>query len=201
MSASTPHIAIFGGTFDPVHLGHMHVAEQVLEKMPVGEIRFIPCYQSPTRVQPIATAQQRLAMLKLATTNHPQYLVDDREIRREGVSYMIETLQSLQKELSDKPFGLILGMDAFAEFDRWREWQLILEVAHLILVDRPAHPATLKPEVAELLNLDTVTHLTIPPIEISATDIREKILNNQDITSLVPAPVCTYIKQHCLYLP
>src|SRR3990167_1134869 len=197
-------IAIFGGTFDPIHLGHLNVAEQICQKLPIDEVRFIPCYQSPTRqCPPIATAEQRLAMLKLATVNHSHYLVDDRELVRQGPSYMIDTLKELKSEQNENVFALVLGMDAFADFDHWRDWQNILTLSHLILVDRPNYQTSLKPNIAKLLihqevkdsqkllskNFGNIIRLDIVPKAISATMIREKIFKKQGVKDLIPPQV------------
>ena len=130
-------IGIYGGTFDPVHYGHLRPAMDVYEAFALDEIRFIPCGQPPHRTQPVASAQQRLAMLHRAIADNPVFKVDDREVSRAGPSYMIDTLHSLRTDMPEADLYLILGMDAFAGFDRWHRWQDILLLCKLIITHRP----------------------------------------------------------------
>jgi nicotinate-nucleotide adenylyltransferase len=130
-------IGIYGGTFDPVHFGHLRPALDVLEGLGLEQVRFIPCGQPPHRQQPVANAEQRMAMLSLAVSEQAGFVVDDREISRGGTSYMVDTLTSLKQEKPNNTFCLMLGMDAFIEFDQWKRWQDILQMVNLVVTHRP----------------------------------------------------------------
>jgi nicotinate-nucleotide adenylyltransferase len=187
-------IGILGGTFDPIHLGHLALATEVHKHFDLHEIRFIPCHQSPFKEQPIATDEQRLAMLKLAIQNHPKFTIDDRELRRKDISYTVDTLKSIHQE-TDAKLYLIMSQDAFSQFNKWHKWQEIIQLADLIVANRPnSHPITHD----ELKNLSIHT-INIPPNRISATEIRQLIKTGQDASSLVPKLVWEYIVKNKLY--
>lgn len=134
-------IGIFGGTFDPIHSGHIAVAEFLTKTCPLKKIHFIPCYTPPHRSLPKATPAQRLEMIKLAIAGHPEWIADDIDLQRPGPSYMIDTLEILHQRQPHSTWCLILGMDAFLQFDQWRQWHKILTLCHLIVVNRPNyHP-------------------------------------------------------------
>ena len=118
-------IGIYGGTFDPVHYGHLRPAIDVYSQLGLSEVRFIPTGEPAHREQPIASQDQRYQMLLLAIENIAGLSVDDREIKRAGPSYMVDTINSLQADFPDESFCLIVGMDAFIKFESWREWQRI----------------------------------------------------------------------------
>ncbi len=133
-----PLVACFGGTFDPVHNGHLQAAEEVRERADCLEVRLIPCHIPPHRMTPAAPAAARLAMLELALAGSPRLRVDARELQREGPSYTVDTLVSLREELGEGvALGWVLGADAVAGLDSWRDWQRLPELAHLLLLDRP----------------------------------------------------------------
>ena len=213
MSNQRPLIALFGGTFDPIHLGHLHIAKQVYRLLPTQIVHFIPCNQPPHRATPQATAQDRLAMVQLAIQPYPYFVADDQEIKREGTSYTVDTLKTLRADHQNARFGLIIGSDAFSQFHQWHQWQLILQLTHLIVINRPGYNtlwtlplANLEPDhkTANLLQLIArpaggIHQLIIPPSPISASSIREKIHNKQDVSNFLPATVLDYIQQHRLY--
>ena len=130
-------IGILGGTFDPIHFGHLRPAEEIYSALELTQLRFVPCNAPPHRDKPFASALQRLAMVRAAIVDHPGFIADDREIRRGGISYMADTLDSFRAQFPAMPLGLILGMDAFAGLSRWHHWQHILDVTHLIVTHRP----------------------------------------------------------------
>ncbi len=125
-------IGIFGGTFDPIHLGHLRTALEVKQALQLEHVRFIPCFSPPHRAAPQADAQQRLALLRAALEQQDDFVIDTREIQRGGPSYMIDTLQSLHAEYPQQTLCLIIGMDAFYYFDTWQAYMQILDVAHVV---------------------------------------------------------------------
>jgi nicotinate-nucleotide adenylyltransferase len=209
-------IGIYGGTFDPVHFGHLRPALDVLEGIGLEQVRFIPCGQPPHRQQPVASAEQRLAMVSLAVSEQPGFIVDDREISRGGMSYMVDTLTSLKQEKPHKTFCLILGMDAFIEFEQWKRWQDILQMVNLVVTHRPnadfdsektGH--TLNEYLVNHRQDDINTFLEAPAgkilfypvtqLDISSTRVRNCIRDGKNIRYLLPQVVTDYIQQNRIY--
>ena len=206
-------IGIFGGTFDPVHFGHLRPALEVQQALELNEVRFIPAGQPPHREVPHATTPQRLSMLRAAIDDQPGFVVDEREIRREGPSYMVDTLVSLREELGQVPLCLILGYDAFLGLARWHQWQRLFELSHLVVTHRPGWNHDNLDEtlqrlvqqheiVSEQMSEQAAGGLVFVPVtqlDISATGIREQIRAGQDIRYLLPDPVYEMIKELQLY--
>lgn len=131
-------IGILGGTFDPIHFGHLRPALELLQDLPLQEVRFVPLRTAVHRTQPVATAAQRLAMVQAAVKNQPGFIADDRELRRTGNSYSYDTLASLRAELGARlPICLLTGLDAFAELPTWYRWRDIADLAHWVVMRRP----------------------------------------------------------------
>ncbi len=190
---------ILGGTFDPIHFGHLRPALDVMQQLDLDEVRFIPNRLPPHREPPLLTDVQRLELVQLAISSTPGFLLDDREMRREGPSYMVDTLASLKAELDDTHLCLIMGMDAFNGFQQWHRWQAILELCHLIVTTRPGsgmseaiHSSPLKEQISEdsgclsqtpagQILLQSVTQL-----DISASQIRACLQAGQSIQFLLP---------------
>ena len=207
-------IGILGGTFDPVHFGHLRPALELLDKLELTEIRFIPAGQPPHRRQPAASAAQRLAMLERAIIGQPGFVLDDREMRRTGPSFMVDTLESLRTQFGTaQPLCLILGSDAFAELESWHRWDELLELTHLVVQSRPgtglASPATLA-DMLKQRRLDTAAALrnrpgggillqTVTALEISATAIRQLLAEGHSPRYLLPEAVRCYIEESGLY--
>ncbi len=204
-------IGILGGTFDPIHYGHLAIAKFLLQHCPLSEIQFIPCLSPPHRQAPEAGAEHRLQMVRLAIKDHEGWVANDIDYKRPAPSYMIDTLSLLKKQYSQTPLCLILGMDAFGLFNHWRQWQEILSLAHLIVVNRPGFNLTAEDWSQELLSHSQVQSChelsqhgsgkifiqTMPPSFISATEIRHQIPSSQ--AEQLPPAVLNYIKQHHLY--
>lgn len=132
---------IYGGTFDPVHLGHVAVAEAAARALAPCAMHLVPAADPPHRARPGATAEQRVAMLRLAFASHPDFVVDQRELRRSGPSYMVDTLLDFRSEFGKQaPIALLLGADAFVGLPSWHRWREILDLCHLVLVPRPGTP-------------------------------------------------------------
>ena len=205
---------IYGGTFDPVHHGHLRLAVEICDRLGVGSVSLVPCHIPPHRGQTGASADQRLAMLRLAVAEEPQLQIDDRELSREGASYTADTLRQLRAELGPKePLAMVVGTDAFASFDQWREWQQIPELAHVIVVRRPGpaldpsgKPAQLLaersvagPEALHRSPSGAILQLDPPLLDISATGIRERIGDGRSPRYLLPDRVWWEIRRQGLY--
>jgi nicotinate-nucleotide adenylyltransferase len=134
-------IGIFGGTFDPVHYGHLRTAFEMLQALRFQEVRFIPCGDPPHRGTTFADAELRYRMVDVAIAEQAGFVSDDRELRRGGLSYSIDTLMGLREEFPDRSLGLIVGMDAFLGLAQWHRWDEILDVAHIVVAHRPGWKA------------------------------------------------------------
>jgi nicotinate-nucleotide adenylyltransferase len=130
-------IGIFGGTFDPIHFGHLRTAFELLQALRLHEMRFMPAGNPPHREVTVASAPVRLAMVQAATQGQPGFVVDDREIRREGLSYSVDTMRTLRADFPDHSLCLIVGMDAFLGLPKWHQWRELLDLAHLVVAHRP----------------------------------------------------------------
>jgi nicotinate-nucleotide adenylyltransferase len=206
-------IGIFGGTFDPVHYGHLRPALELYEGLGLAEVRFVPARQPPHRDIPGAAPEQRLALLHRALTGIPAFRVDTRELERPGPSYMVDTLTSLRKEVGDTPLCLMLGMDAFLGLAGWHRWQALAELAHIAVAHRPGWVPPEVGPVAELLRARASAdprHLAERPagrvitrevtqLEISATAIRRLIEEGRDPRFLLPEAVLETIRSLGLY--
>lgn len=206
-------IGIFGGTFDPIHFGHLRTAFELHQALDLAEVRLIPCFQPVHRKRPTASPEQRLTMVQLAIESEPALQVDDCEIKRKGPSYTIDTLQFLRKKLPETPFCLIMGIDALLNFPSWNRWEEILQLAHLVVVHRPQYHLPQTGIVAELLKQrlkhspaalheslagNIVLH-PVTALEISATDIRKQFALDKSPRYLLPNNVYNYIQEHGVY--
>ena len=207
-------LAIFGGTFDPVHFGHLRTALELKQQLEFDEMRMLPCHMPSHRDLPVASSGQRLRMLQLAVEDEPGLMVDDREIERGGVSYMVDTLQSFRDELGARiSLSLVVGMDSFLSLPQWHEWQRITDLAHVVVVARPGSQlpdsgiierfvhARLSDSVAELKGSASgrVLFKELTPLDISASHIRQLVEQGQSPRFLLPDVVWAFIKQHGLY--
>lgn len=206
-------IGIFGGTFDPVHFGHLRAAAEAAEQLPLSEFRMLPAGTPPHRSRTHASGEHRLAMLRLAISEYSDLEVDDREVRREGYSYMVDTLAEIRDEEGDSPIVLIVGQDAVNQFDSWHEWRRIFDLAHLVVMRRPGSGHTYSGELFEVLqprmtadlsalnstSQGSVVTLEVTQLEISSTGIRELIAAGRSPRFLLPEAVIRYIDGHGLY--
>jgi nicotinate-nucleotide adenylyltransferase len=207
-------IGILGGAFDPVHCGHLRLALEVRRQLGLQEVRLIPTFIPPHREAPVAAAAQRLAMLRLAADPSAGLIADDRELARAGTSYTVDTLRGLRLDFPDHPLCLIVGMDAFLKLDAWRDWHVLPELAHIIIVERGGAPPGFMPApLRELLehrqthdraeltarNAGAILKIQAPRLEISSTYIRELVHAGGSIRCLTPDPVIAYIGQEKLY--
>lgn len=206
-------IGIFGGTFNPIHNGHLRLALELKQQLQLDEMRLMPCHRPPHRAAPDVNSQQRVAMARLAIERCSALQLDERELKREQASYTIDTLIDLRRELGHEVSLLwVLGADAFAGLDTWRRWQELLDYAHLVVVGRPGFTLPVSGKVAELLLQKQVlaSALTeraqggifLPELSllpISSTAIRAQITSGQSPQYLLPEAVWDYIVAERLY--
>lgn len=182
-------LGVFGGTFDPVHVGHLAIAHAALESVPLDRVLFVPARRSPLKDRgPVASAEDRLAMLELAVAGEPRFSVSRAELEREGPSYTVDTLERLAGE--DQLF-LIVGTDAAAEFARWRSPDRISALATLAVAERPGAPAIAAD--ARMVPFDA------PRLNISARELRARAARGRSLRYLVPEAVWRYIEHRGLY--
>ena len=207
---STLAVGVFGGTFDPIHYGHLRPAQEALQQLALTELRIIPAAIPPHRPPPKASAAQRLAMAELAIRDFPGLRVDDRELRRGGLSYTVLTLESLRAELGNTPLCLLIGADQFRSFETWHRWQEIPDLAHLVVLNRPGATAGALPawaharESADLHVLrespaGRLAFLSVSPQDISATHIRAVLARGESVQGLLPEAVLDYIRINQVY--
>jgi nicotinate-nucleotide adenylyltransferase len=213
LTARPQRIGIFGGTFDPVHIGHLRSALEVAEFMALDQLRLIPSARPPHREAPQVAAQDRLAMVELAVAGVAPLCVDDRELKRDKPSYSIDTLESLRSELAaDDQLFLILGWDAFCGLPTWHRWNELLEHCHILVLQRPdadsEAPETLRNllaarSISDPLTLEgpggQISFIWQTPLAVSATQIRTLLASGKSVRFLLPDAVLTYIHAHGLY--
>lgn len=206
-------VAVFGGTFDPVHHGHLRAAAEVSEWLKVSDFRLVPVGTPPHRAETHASAFHRLAMLELALAPYQDLTVDDREVRRAGPSYMVDTLRSIRQEVGDVPVFLCVGQDAANQLHTWKDWRQLFELAHLVVMTRPNALTNYPPELDAFIQQrsvertrDLVTtpaggvrHVEVTQLAISSTNIRNQVSEGHSPRFLLPATVLTYIEKHGLY--
>lgn len=203
-------IGILGGTFDPIHHGHLRTALEIAEHFALTDMRLIPGNIPPHRPQPLASAAQRLAMLQAAIASEPRLRADARELERTGFSYSVDTLAAIRAECGAAcPLLFALGFDAFQHLQSWHRWEMLLQLAHLVVVHRPGYG--LPPEgwyTAHLTQDKTalqqaaagcVYPLAVTALTISATDIRQRLQQGNSPRYLLPDAVLDYIQTHQLY--
>lgn len=214
----TSGIAIYGGTFDPVHIGHLRSAIDAQALLGISELRMVPSHTPPHRERPGAGALARLEMLSLATSELSGIVIDRREVDRSGVSYSIDTLKEIRREQlrEDKevPLFFLIGQDAFALIHTWHDWQSLTDFAHLVIMERPGTEAPQPTDqVLEWLtgkeikdvtefggrNCGQILRVKLAQLDVSATDIRRRCHSGQAIDFLVPTTVQNYIAAHKLY--
>ncbi len=212
-----PAIGILGGTFNPVHYGHLRMAQELAESLNLDTVRFIPAANPPHKDAPAISAEQRAAMVQLAIANNSRFVFDDRELHRAGASYTLDTLHSLRDELGkDVSITLFMGSDAFTKFDTWHRWQEIIELCHIALVQRPqlrGNEHKLSQSLETFLhhhyseNSDDLRHAPcgfvtmrqITALDISSTAIRHALQHGNSVRYLMPDSVIDYIQTHQLY--
>jgi nicotinate-nucleotide adenylyltransferase len=196
-------IGLFGGTFDPIHFGHLRTAFELWQALRLAEVRFLPTGSPPHREQSLASAELRLAMVQAAVAGQPSFVVDDREMRRTGVSYSVDTLTELRAEYPERSLCLLLGMDAFLGLPNWHRWRELFDLAHIVVAHRPGWKApAMGPLGAIMVDRGTgnvrdlhdaragrVYVQAVTQLEISSTELRQLIVAGYDPRYLVPDPV------------
>lgn len=211
-------IGIFGGTFNPIHLGHLSLAREVSDALNLSQIRFVPSANPPHKPSPIVSAQQRAEMVQLAIQAYPNFVLDTQELARTGASYTVDTLEQLSTQFPDDALCLMMGEDAFSKLNTWHQWQRLFGLAHIALVQRPNQPLNHLPTELEnelkqrripLANAKQamrskraglICQIPITPVAISSTEIRLQISRGQAPKECkVPPAVIDYIMQNKLY--
>lgn len=210
-------LGLFGGTFDPIHYGHLRLAETAREALGLERVRFVPAGRPPHRGTPGASGTDRLAMARLATADNPAFDVDPAEVEAAQASFTILTLERLRLALGPtRPLVLLLGVDAFLGLPGWKRWTELFDFAHIAVANRPGYSldaAQMPDDLAALVKqrqaapdaLDTAPHgalvqFAMTPLAISATDIRTQHSAGHSLRYLLPPPVLDYISRHQLYI-
>jgi nicotinate-nucleotide adenylyltransferase len=206
-------LGILGGTFDPIHHGHLRLAIEMAEALDLDEVRLVPLYLPPHREPPTAPPALRLRMLDAAVADTPPLRVDDRELQRARVSYTVETLAELRGDLPGRPLCLILGMDAFAGLEDWRRWREIIGLAHLAVAKRPGSALSPSSPIQDVIDRHGATDPSdvhrreagcllirdVPALDISASAIRARIAAGRSPRHLLPDAVLELIERNSLY--
>ncbi len=212
-------IGILGGTFDPIHNGHLRLAQEAFEQCSLSAVRFIPSGMPPHRAPPLATPEQRLHMVRLAIDGQPGFELDEREVHRADKCYSVDTFTALRAELgAQQSLSMLLGSDAFLQLHTWHRWQELLELTHIIVMQRPGKPvgnamataaAALRQQyqtrlapTPQLLHESASGHIVVldmPQLDISATDIRSRAVQNKNLRYLLPDAVAHYIHINKIY--
>ncbi len=208
-------IGLFGGMFDPIHYGHLRTAFELWQALKLAEVRFMPAGSPPHKQITHASAELRLAMVSAAIASQKGFVVDDREVRRQGVSYSYDTLAELRAEMPDRSLCLLLGMDAFLGLPDWHRWRELLDLAHIVVAHRPGWKAPTMGPLGEVMvdrGTGSVRDLhdtlagriyirAVTQLEISSTDLRQVITSGQDPRYLVPEEVRKIIRETGCYAP
>ncbi len=196
-------MGLFGGAFDPIHYGHLRTAFELWQALKLAEVRLLPTGNPPHRAELRAAAEVRLSMVKAAVADQPAFVVDDREVRRSGVSYSVDTLTELRKEHPERSLCLLIGMDAFLGLPNWHRWRDLFELAHIVVAHRPGWRAPTLGPLGEIMvdrgtgNIRDLHDLPAGRIyvhagtqlEISSTELRQLLVAGRDPRYLVPDTV------------
>ncbi len=219
-NSGSPLVGIFGGTFDPIHYGHLRIAEEILETVGLQKMYFVPAGIPRLRHSPVASPQHRVEIVRLAIQKNPDFVLDGREIYRDGVSYSIDTVREFKQEFGEEiRLCLVLGADAFIKLPEWNNWKELFNLCHFIVSTRPGYTFTLIKELLskelreecsqrwvsntkslrkETSGLIFIASTTM--LDISATSIRAHIAVGRNIRHLVPSVTVNYISKNKLYL-
>jgi nicotinate-nucleotide adenylyltransferase len=195
LSDTTSRVGIFGGSFDPVHNAHVALARQALDELALDELVWLPAGQPWQKRRVLAPAVHREAMVRLAIAGEPRYTLSRIELERNGPSYTVDTVRTLNARRPGVSWHLVIGQDQYAGFHTWHGWQELLGLVTLAVANRADAPLNADPQVLR------VPHeaVALPMMDISSTDIRARLARGLGIADLVPAPVAGYIARHHLY--
>ena len=214
-----PPIGVFGGTFDPIHFGHLRLAEDMADALGLDRVLFIPAGQPPHRGAPRTAATHRLEMVRRAIAGNPRFVADAREVQRPQPSYTVDTLTALRAELGDaQPLWLLLGADAFLDLPSWHDWRRLFGLANIAVAARPGAQLMQSDAIMEPLQSEvsrrqvadsrsatgpagSILLRATPPLDISATTIRDILARRDSARYLLPDAVLDYIHEHQLYTP
>jgi nicotinate-nucleotide adenylyltransferase len=197
-AGATTRLGVFGGAFDPPHVAHVALARAAAEQLQLDELRIFPTGQAWHRSGPLTAPEHRLALAQLAFGGLPRTVIDDRELRRPGPTYTIDTLRELKAEQPQAQLFLVMGEDQAVALTRWREWEAILQLAIICVAERPAAEL---PAGAGLPAQAELRLLRLPSMPESATEVRGRVVQGEGIAHLVPPGVASYIEGHHLYQP
>ncbi|HIF01378.1 MAG TPA: nicotinate-nucleotide adenylyltransferase [Planctomycetes bacterium] len=197
-------LGILGGTFDPVHYGHLLLAETCRLQLSLDQVRLVPAGSPPHKTgMNITDGHARADMLQLAVSGYPEFAVDRRELRREGKSFTVTTLADFRTDFVDAELFFLLGADSLRDIPTWREPDRIFELATVVAVNRPGLPELMHSQVVEWIGEDLakgVKIVTMPGTDISASDLRQRVRDRMGLRFLVPRAVEAFIDQHGLYV-
>ena len=219
-NSGAPLVGIFGGTFDPIHYGHLRIAEEIVKTVGLQKLYFVPAGMPRLRHSPVASPQHRVEIVRLAIQKNPDFVLDEREINRGGVSYSIDTVREFKQEFGEEiRLCFVLGADAFINLPEWNNWKELFNLCHFIVSTRPGYTLTLIKELlskelreecsqrwvsnTESLRKDTSGLIFIASttmLDISATSIRAHIAVGRSVRHLVPSVTVNYISENKLYL-
>jgi nicotinate-nucleotide adenylyltransferase len=206
-------VGILGGTFDPVHFGHLRAAVEARDKLEVDDLRLIPTGRPAHRSVPVASPEQRLEMVRLAIDGCSGLCADDREVRRPGLSWMVDTLTEIRREIGRAPLLLLIGQDAANALDRWHQWRRLFDLAHVVVMRRPEARFDSRGELREQIETrrtddlralsraeaGCVLPLEVTQLDISSTIVRDLLAEGRSPRFLLPESVLDYIRAQGLY--
>jgi nicotinate-nucleotide adenylyltransferase len=211
-------LGILGGTFDPVHVAHLRLAQELAQGLGLDKVRFIPTGIPPHRNAPRTDVRHRLEMVRLAIAGNPLFEADDREVRRAGISYTFDTLAELRSDFGNLPLCLLMGADAFSALTTWHRWAELFDLAHVVIARRPGYPlgemqaalpAPLRrvylqrhvhdSGILRMAAAGSILSREVTALDVSATRIREQLAQGASPRYLVPDPVLDYIDRNYLY--
>ena len=189
-------VGVFGGAFDPPHVAHVALARAAVDQLALDELRILPTGDAWHKSRPLSPAPHRLAMARLAFAGLPRVVIDDRELRRPGPTYTVDTLRELQDEQPGAQLFLVMGEDQAAALTRWHEWETVVSLALIAVAGRAATPQEARPALPPQARSRP---LMLPAMPASATAIRSLVASGRPIADLVPPGVASYIDRHSLY--